>query len=116
MSGWGDDTRNDALTSNKIAGMSDDARTELARQLNSEVDDTASSYRRSTAPIRREPAPRDRTGRREPSDDETVAQLAADLHRTERRLKKSGGTVSQARQTRLANRAKRLKRQLRRAS
>ena len=120
MKGYGDDSRNDALTSNKIAGMSDQARSDLARQLNDASDDTAASYRRG-APVRREPAPRDRTGNRpavnrdgESRDPAAAARLASSLQRTERRLKTGGVKLGEGRKVRLSSRAKRLHRQLRR--
>ena len=120
MAGFGDDTRNDALTSNKVAGMSAQARSDLARQLNDASDDTAASYRRSDRPVRREPAPRDRTGGRpaerkgDSREPAAAERLASSLQRTERRLKTGGAMLSQGRTVRLTSRAQRLKRQLRR--
>ena len=109
------DAKIDARTSNKIAGMSEEARSDLARQLNDAGYETVSPHRRGSDPVRREPAPRDRTGRRYragDADDEKVAQVSASLHRTERRIKMNADKMSQGRQVRLGKRAKRLKRQL----
>jgi hypothetical protein len=78
---------------------------------------TIGSYRRDQ-PVRRDPAPRDRSGGRraerkgDPAEPEAVARLASSLQRTERRLKVGGNVLTPGRKVRLNSRAKRLKRQL----
>jgi hypothetical protein len=119
MAGHEDNTRDGARTSAQVAGMSADARSELARNLaraSSEV--SIGSYRRDQ-PVRRDPVPRDRSGGRpveregDAAEPAAVARLASSLQRTERRLKVGGGVLTEGRKVRLSSRATRLKRQLR---
>lgn len=109
--------RNEARTGNRVAGMSDMDRAELARNL--------AEYSSTTAPKESPRSDKKKSYRPgsvvRPNGSTTgeqaeAARVAADLQRTERRIETrvSGSTVGRG--TRLASRAGRLERKLRRLS
>jgi HPt (histidine-containing phosphotransfer) domain-containing protein len=121
-------TRTDGVsrrTSDRVDGMSDEARAELAQRMAGRPSVVPDAPARRPVTLPYGPI-RPGTAELDEETAELVARVSADLHRTERRLYQldrsssrsryqmvEGGSPS-ARYTRLASRARRLERQLRR--